>query len=156
VVIYPIHSHPVANLHTVFGDRTKVKIKPVTLDSNPNDHNLIMTSPQPQDWQTRIRNLKLELERVTAAKSAHLNEVDFDTPGFGIETLQRSYQQFLAWFNNIPASGKLLAIAGGGLLSLTLIKTVFQLISSLITLSIFGIILYLVYRFWILPKGSES
>jgi hypothetical protein len=115
-----------------------------------------MTSPQPQDWQSRIRDLKLELERVTAAKSEHLNEVDFDPPGFGIDAMQRGYQQFLTWFNGIPASGKLLAIAGGGLLSLTLIKTVFQLITSLITLSIFGIILYLVYRFWILPKNSES
>jgi uncharacterized membrane-anchored protein len=45
---------------------------------------------------------------------------------------------------------------GGGLLSLTLIKTVFQLITSLITLSVFGLGLYLVYRFWILPKGDES
>jgi hypothetical protein len=111
-----------------------------------------MTSPQPQDWQSRIRDLKSEIGK--AASSQPLNQIDVDLPKFGMEGLQGSYKQFIAWFNGIPASGKLLAIAGGGLLSLTLIKTVFQLITSLITLSVFGIIMYLGYRFWILPKSE--
>jgi hypothetical protein len=122
-----------------------------------------MTSPQPSDWQSRFRNLKIGIESVKqaisekpATGSEPLNQIDVDYPVIGLETLQSSYQQAVAWFNGIPASGKLLAIAGGGLLSLTLIKTVFQLITSLITLSVFGVILYLVYRFWILPKNSES
>jgi hypothetical protein len=119
-----------------------------------------MTSPQPQDWQSRLRDLKNGIDSVKqtindrSGAGADLNEVDVDLPGLGIDSLQRGYRQSIAWFNSIPASGKLLAIAGGGLLSLTLIKTVFQLITSLITLSVFGIILYLVYRFWILPKSS--
>jgi hypothetical protein len=121
-----------------------------------------MTSPQPQDWQSRMRDLKNGIDSVkqtlndrSSTSSADLNEVDVELPGLGIDSLQRGYQQSIAWFNTIPASGKLLAIAGGGLLSLTLIKTVFQLITSLITLSVFGIIAYLVYRFWILPKSSD-
>ncbi len=116
-----------------------------------------MTSPQPQNWQRRFQDLKIEIERVTSGspKSESLNQIEVDSP-LGLDALQQGYQQFLSWFNGIPASGKLLAIAGGGLLSLTLIKTVFQLITSLITLSVFGVILYLVYRFWILPKGEQS
>ncbi|WP_309742638.1 MULTISPECIES: hypothetical protein [unclassified Chamaesiphon] len=114
-----------------------------------------MTTPESQDWQTRIRNLKSNFDRATGSESEHLNQIDVDASSFGFDTLQGSYRQFLNWFNGIPSSGKLLAIAGGGLLSLTLIKTVFQLITSLITLSVFGIILYLVYRFLILPKGSD-
>jgi len=115
-----------------------------------------MTSPQPQDWKRRIQDLKIEIERATSAPGSDLNQIEVDSPSYGVEALQRGYQQFRVWFNGIPASGKLLAIAGGGLLSLTLIKTVFQLVTSLITLSVFGVILYLVYRFWILPKNSES
>jgi hypothetical protein len=114
-----------------------------------------MTSPEPQNWQRRIRDLKSDFDR-SVPGSEHLNQIDVDAPDLGIDALQRSYQQFVTWFSSIPASGKLLAIAGGGLLGLSLIKTVFQLISSLITLSVFGIILYLVYRFWILPKNTES
>ena len=128
-----------------------------------------MSFPQPQDWQNRLRNLKIDLDRIastlsdrvsageatpTTATSEPLNEINVDLPMLGIETLQRNYQQFITWFNSIPSSGKLLAIVGGGLLSLTLIKTIFQLITSLITLATFGIILYLGYRFWILPKGE--
>jgi hypothetical protein len=124
-----------------------------------------MTSPQPQDWQSRLQDLKNKLdsaqrgvasftENRAGSGSDSLNQVDVDFPSIGIDSLQSSYQKFLVWFNSIPASGKLLAIAGGGLLSLTLIKTVFQLITSLITLSVFGIIIYLVYRFWILPTSE--
>lgn len=112
-----------------------------------------MTSPTPQDWQRRFQDLKIGVQQATT-KTEPLKEIEVNFPGFGIPALQNTYQQFVAWFNGIPASGKLLAIAGGGLLSLTLIKTVFQLVTSLITLSVFGIILYLVYRFLILPKGD--
>jgi hypothetical protein len=110
-----------------------------------------MASPQPQDWQSRFRDLKNDFGRA-ASGSEDLQEIDVDVPDFGFSKIQYSYQQFIAWFNDIPASGKLLAIAVGGLLGLTFIKTVFQLITSLITLSVLGIILYLVYRFWVLPK----
>ena len=113
-----------------------------------------MTSPQPQDWKRRIQDLKIEIERATSGPGSDLNQIEVDSPSSGVDALQRGYQQFRLWFNGIPASGKLLAIACGGLLSLTLIKTVFQLVTSLITLSVFGVILYLVYRFWILPKGE--
>jgi hypothetical protein len=115
-----------------------------------------MTSPQPQDWQRRFQDLKIEIERATTPSSEPLNQIDVDAPSFGIDALQQGYRQFMAWFDRIPSSGKLVAVVGGGLLSLTLIKTVFQLITSLITLSVFGVILYLVYRFWILPKNEES
>ena len=53
------------------------------------------------------------------------------------------------------AADKLLAIGACGLFSMTIIKSVFQLITSLITLSTFGVILYLIYRFSILPKGND-
>lgn len=116
-----------------------------------------MTSPQPQDWQSRFRDLKIEIDRATKnAGSDSLNQIDVDAPDFGMNALRQGYQQFVTWFDRIPSSGKLVAVVGGGLLSLTLIKTVFQLITSLITLSVFGIGLYLVYRFWILPKGEDS
>jgi hypothetical protein len=115
-----------------------------------------MTSPQPQDWQRRFRDLKIEVERATTPRADSLNQIDVDAPDFGINALRQGYQQFIAWFDRIPSSGKLLAVVGGGLLSLSLIKTVFQLITSLITLSVFGVGLYLVYRFWILPKNNEE
>jgi hypothetical protein len=112
-----------------------------------------MASPDPQDWQRRLRDLNINIG--SNADSEPLNEIDVDAVGSGLDAIKQSYQQFLTWFNDIPASGKLLAIAAGGLLSLTLIKTVFQLVTSLITLSILGTILYLVYRFWVSPKSSE-
>jgi hypothetical protein len=114
-----------------------------------------MTSPEPQDWQRRFQDLKMKIDDRTSVDSS-FDRLEIDPQSFGAETFGRSYQQSIAWFNSIPSSAKLVAIAGGGLLGLTLIKTVFQLITSLLTLSVLGIILYLVYRFWIAPKGGEG
>ncbi len=113
-----------------------------------------MTSPQPQDWKRHFQNFKVKIEQSAAEQSQPLNQVEVTPQGFGWEVLRQGYQQFVIWFNGIPSSGKLLAIAAGGFLSLSLIKTVYQLITSLISLSILGIILYLVYRFWVVPKNN--
>ncbi len=111
-----------------------------------------MNSPEPQDWQRRFQDLKMKIDRTSVNSS--FDRLEIDPQSFGSEKFGRSYQQSIAWFNSIPSSAKLVAIAVGGLLGLTLIKTVFQLITSLLTLSVLGIILYLVYRFWIAPKGE--
>jgi hypothetical protein len=115
-----------------------------------------MTEQQPSDWQRRFQDMKVGFQKPPAVEPEPLKEINVDFSMISLDSLRLKYQQFIDWFNEIPASGKLLAIAGGGLLSMTLIKTVFQLITSLITLSTFGIILYLIYRFLILPKNSES
>ncbi len=114
-----------------------------------------MTSPQPPDWKRRFQDFKFKVEQPSSQPQS-LNQVEVTPQGFGWEMIRQGYQQLMIWFNGIPSSGKLLAIAGGGFLSLSLIKTVYQLVTSLISLSILGIILYLVYRFWILPKNSGS
>lgn len=67
---------------------------------------------------------------------------------------QESCDRVIIWFAAIPSSGKLLVLAIGGLLGLTLLKTVLQLVSSLITLLVLGIIFYLVYKFWIAPNSN--
>jgi hypothetical protein len=114
-----------------------------------------MSEQQQTDWQRRFQDMKVGFNRSTTPESQPLKEIDVTFPNLGIDALTRTYQNFLTWFNSIPASGKLLAIVACGLFSMTIVKSVFQLITSLITLSTFGVILYLIYRFSILPKGNE-
>jgi hypothetical protein len=114
-----------------------------------------MPEQQPSDWQRRFQDMKVGFDRSTKPESQPLKEIDVTFPNIGIDSIYRTYQKFLTWFNEIPASGKLLAIVACALFSMTIVKSVFQLITSLITLSTFGVILYLIYRFSILPKGND-
>jgi hypothetical protein len=117
-----------------------------------------MPEQQPSDWQRRFQDMKVGFDRSTKTEAQPLKEINVNfpnIPNIGVDSLYRTYQNFLTWFNEIPASGKLLAIVACGLFSMTIVKSVFQLITSLITLSTFGIILYLIYRFSILPKGND-
>ncbi len=115
-----------------------------------------MASPQPQDWQQRFQELEQEIDNRDPVHPEPLKEIEVDATSSVLSALRRSYQQFIAWFDRIPASAKLVTMAAGGLLGLTLIKTVFQLVTSLITLSLLGVILYLAYRFWIAPQNSDN
>ncbi len=114
-----------------------------------------MTSPQQPDWKRHFQNFRIKVEQPAQPQSPSLNQVEFTPGGFGWELIRQGYQQFIVWFNTIPSSGKLLAIVGGSIVSLSLMKTVYQLVTSLISLSFIGIVLYLAYRFWILPKNSN-
>lgn len=113
-----------------------------------------MTSPQDPDMEEQPPELEIEVEPPDAAESPDLLNLDLD-PSSWQATFKDSCDRIAIWFNAIPSSGKLLVIAGGGLLGLTLLKTFLQLVTSLITLLVLGIIFYLVYRFWIAPKSGE-
>jgi hypothetical protein len=112
-----------------------------------------MTSSQNPDMDDRSPEVEIEVDPPESNDPTDLFNMDYHSTNWQ-STLQDSYDRVVIWFNSIPSSGKLLVLAVGGLLGLTLLKTFLQLLSSLITLLILGIIFYLIYRFWIAPKSN--
>lgn len=58
--------------------------------------------------------------------------------------------------NSLPTSAKVVVGAIAALIALSLLQTVFKVVTSLITLAILGIILYLIYQFAIAPKLNRK
>ncbi|WP_446366227.1 hypothetical protein [Coleofasciculus sp. G3-WIS-01] len=79
----------------------------------------------------------------------------FQPPFYNTYPMKRRFNQITAWFNNLPSVGKVIVVIVGGSLGLSLLKSVFQLITSLISLALLGIILYVVYKFFITPKSPQ-
>jgi|APDOM4702015191_1054821.scaffolds.fasta_scaffold854744_2 hypothetical protein len=113
-----------------------------------------MSSPQQQEWQQKIKNLKIEVDAATEGTRIPeiLPKVNADT--FNPAAWQERLLQTRSWFEQIPASGKLAVIVGAAIGGLMLLKTVFQLVTSLITLAVVAVILSLVYRYFITPKTN--
>lgn len=79
----------------------------------------------------------------------------FQPPFHNTYPMKRRFNQITVWFNNLPSVGKVIVVIVGGSLGLSLLKSVFQLITSLISLALLGIILYVVYKFFITPKSPQ-
>jgi hypothetical protein len=113
-----------------------------------------MTTPQQQEWQQKIKNLKIEID--AAAESSRIPEIlpKVDAETFNPAAWQDRLFQTRNWFEQIPASGKLAVMAGGAIGGLILLKTVFQLVTSLITLAVVAVGLSFAYRYFITTKSE--
>jgi hypothetical protein len=59
------------------------------------------------------------------------------------------------WFHNLPDVLKILAIAVAAVVGFALLRTVLQLVFSLITLVVVGGLVYFGYKFWVTPAPRE-
>ncbi len=59
------------------------------------------------------------------------------------------------WFNSLPTPGKVAVVTIAVLVGSSLLFSVLQLIASLISLAILGVILYLVYKFFVTSQSPK-
>ncbi len=59
------------------------------------------------------------------------------------------------WFNSLPSLGKVVVVIVGLSVGMSLLSSVLQLVASLISLAILGVILYGVYKFFITPQSPN-
>lgn len=103
-------------------------------------------NPQNQsNWEQKLKDLEAKLQ----------GEIPPD-PSHAPYTWQRVAGQFLTWFQTVPKGGQIVLGVVGLAMGLTLLKTVFQLVSLLISLAILGIFIYLGYRFLVAPHSANS
>ena len=62
------------------------------------------------------------------------------------EPLKKGYQQFLAWFQELPKAGQIVVAVVAVAAAVMLLQTLVQLISLAITLAVVGIIVYIGYQ----------
>jgi hypothetical protein len=114
-----------------------------------------MTAPHTRYWQETLKNLKVGFNNPASPPEA-LNQIEVDPRFFfGWETLKTRFNQTVAWFQSMSATGKIFTAIGSAILIFTLLKTVFEILSSLITLCVVAVIFYGVYRIWIAPKPES-
>jgi hypothetical protein len=113
-------------------------------------------TPQPNsNWQQRLNDLENEVNSQDPPIAQVYREEAFSWKKQMISWLEPQLKQITKWFNEIPSTGKLAVVGVSAIVGLMLLKTVFQLITSLITLGVIGVGLYLIYKFWILPKSNQ-
>lgn len=108
-----------------------------------------MNSQDRSNFQQRLQELEAQIP--TETTSGERLE-----PNLPINTDAGTLPQIASWFHNLPDVLKIVAIAVAAIISFTLLRTVLQLVFSLITLAVVGGLVYFAYKFWVAPQPPES
>jgi hypothetical protein len=117
-----------------------------------------MSSSNQQEWQQKIKNLKLGNKNPEAEQSTPAEPIipeilsGLDSELFAAQAWQEKMTATKNWFELMPSSGKIAVSVGLVIGGLMLLKTVFQLVTSLITLGTVAVALWFGYRYFIGSK----
>jgi len=124
-----------------------------------------MNQPNSQnDWQKRLEELEAEVnassnkteknspeeDYVASSSPMNYNSSQFSTK------VQKVSGQIRQWFDQLPVLGKVIVAAVGVGVSLSLLKTVFQLVTSVLTLAVIGALGYVGYQVFIASKNKSN
>jgi len=117
----------------------------------------------PTDWEKRLQELEAEVN-ASGQQQDQTTQQDSVSPSSpaGSESGQFSRRvqgvalQVRRWFDQLPLLGKVIVGAVAVGISLSLLKTVFQLITSVLTLAIIGALGYVAYQVFIGSKNNTE
>jgi hypothetical protein len=117
-----------------------------------------MSSSNQQEWQQKIKNLKLGNKTPASEESTPAEPLipeilsGLDGELFEAQAWQEKLAATKNWFELMPSSGKIAVSVGLAIGGLVLLKTVFQLVTSLMTLGVVAVVLWFGYRYFIGSK----
>lgn len=102
-----------------------------------------MNAQNQPNWEQKLKDLEAKLQGNIPPNGS--------TP----YSWQSLSAQCVGWFQGLPKAGQIAVGVVGLIMGLTLLKTLFQLVSLLMSLAILGVFVYLAYRFLIAPNSAN-
>jgi hypothetical protein len=106
------------------------------------------------EWEREVRENRSE-RGVEPPQSWQPLRPDFEDARVGNGTLPPILERVTNWYDRLPNAGKIAVAIVAAIAGFSLLKSILQLMASLFTLAILGGILYLMYRFVIVPQSSK-
>ena len=72
------------------------------------------------------------------------------------KSIQVFFAQFLEWFQQLPQWGKIIGLIIIPIFAIKILEAVVSLVSLLITIGVFAGVIYVGYRFLIIPNSPEK
>jgi hypothetical protein len=114
-----------------------------------------MNPQENQDYARRLQDLEAELHKdrpLSSVETPLWQGLDRYINRSQVEAIRN---RVVNWFNSLPTPGKVTVVAIAAIVGLSLFLSVLQLVASLISLAILGVILYLVYKFFVTPQSPK-
>lgn len=114
-----------------------------------------MNPQENRDYERRLQELEAELNKDKPLSSV---EIPFWQPVeryINRTQIESIRNRVVNWFNSLPNPGKVAVVASAVIVGVSLFLSLLQLVASLISLAILGVILYLVYKFFVTPSSPK-
>jgi len=114
-----------------------------------------MNPQENRDYERRLQELEAELNKDKPLSSG---EIPFRQPlerYINRSQIESIRNRVVNWFNILPNLGKVAVVAIAAIVGVSLFLNVLRLVASLISLAILGVILYLVYKFFVTPPSPK-
>ena len=109
------------------------------------------------NWKRRLQELEQEINQSTFGKSInqHENLNSFSEHKNPNSPLQTKLNQAQIWFNNLPRGAQVIVALVAIVVGFSLLNTVLQVVTSLLSIAILAIVLYCLYKFFVAPQSPE-
>src|ERR687886_1885739 len=114
-----------------------------------------MNPQENQDYARRLQVLEAELNKerpLPSGETPFWQPLDRYINRSQVESIRN---RVVNWFNSLPTPGKVTVVAIAAIVGVSLFLSVLQLVASLISLAILGVILYLVNKFFVTPQSPK-
>jgi hypothetical protein len=119
-----------------------------------------MSSFNQQEWQRKIKDLKLGNKPApeSTPDEPRIPEIlsNLDAELFEPQAWKEKLSETKNWFDRMPSNSKIAVAIGLAIVGFMLLKTVFQLVTSLLTLGVVGVVLWFGYRYFIGSKVDQQ
>jgi hypothetical protein len=115
-----------------------------------------MNPQENRDYERRLQELETELDKDRIPTVDNQLGQPLLTRRVNQSQPEKSVlSQVANWFNRLPSGGKVAVGIVAAVVGFAILRSVLQLVASLISLAILGVILYLVYKFFVTSKSSK-
>lgn len=70
--------------------------------------------------------------------------------------VQKILNKIKDWYNTLPTPGKAAVVVGGLIFGVSILNTVLQLVTSILSVAILGIVVYVLYKYLIANQSSSE
>lgn len=113
-----------------------------------------MNPQQNQDWKRKLQELEAQMNQGTRPNGESEPLQPLQSLGNNPQ-LAILFNKISNWFTGLSGTGKIVAVSAGALVGFALLRTIFELVASLISLSVLIVVLYLVYKVWVAPRQPK-
>ncbi len=108
-----------------------------------------------QDLESRLQELERQIDNSPSVLEVNQKREETSQPQKNSQNLERFLVSIQQWFNSLPTPGKLAVIVVGVIIGFSLLNSVLRLVSSLLSVAILGVVLYVLYKIFIARRSSE-
>ncbi|NJK47577.1 hypothetical protein HC931_04745 [Candidatus Gracilibacteria bacterium] len=104
-----------------------------------------MSSQPNSDWERKLQDLETEIHQTTPINNTNIPD----------ETTKNTVYRIQAWFDSLPPVGRLAVGLIAMTIAFSILSTIFKIVTSLLSVAVVGIVLYLGYKFFMTPHAND-